>query len=45
MEQYMIGISEKEINKINPEVVSGIYILKGNKVNSSYGEMKGLNII
>jgi CRISPR-associated endonuclease/helicase Cas3 len=45
MEQYMIGISEKEVNKITPEIVSGIYILKGNKVNHSYNEMTGLKII
>jgi CRISPR-associated endonuclease/helicase Cas3 len=44
MEHFMIGISEKDINRINPEIISGIYVMKRSQVNHFYDEMKGLVI-
>jgi CRISPR-associated endonuclease/helicase Cas3 len=43
MEQYMIGVSQNDLSKIDTEIVSGIYVLRNN-VDHFYYEIKGLSI-
>ena len=44
MQHYMIGVSERDIKIINPENISGLYVLKRRGADTYYDKMKGLVI-